>query len=194
MTASLDNRNSTLLRFLTKSSLSASLCLSCSLLTVSTAFIAGTASAVPVTNNIRQITATSFVYPVMGSRTSSDFGTRRHPIKKDIRRHHHGVDLAAPKGSIIRSIASGRVIYSDPFGGYGNLIVIKHSNGLTSHYGHCQKRAVQVGQSVNAGDIIGTVGSTGLSTGPHLHFEIRRDGEPQNPERFLPGLDVPAEG
>ena len=161
---------------------------------LSGSFLTSTAIAIPITAKVNHLTDNSFVYPVMGPRTSSDFGTRKHPINKKIRRHHHGVDLAAPKGSIIRAIATGRVIYSDPLGGYGNLIVIRHSNGLSSHYGHCQQRAVQVGQRVKAGEIIGTVGSTGLSTGPHLHFEIRKDGEPQHPESFLPGLDLPAEG
>jgi len=136
----------------------------------------------------------SFVYPLMGSRTSSDFGTRRHPVTKRHRRHHDGIDLAAPTGSIIRSIAAGRVIYADPWGGYGNLVVVKHDNGLTSHYGHCATTSVMVGQPVHAGDIIGTVGSTGLSTGPHLHFEIRSHGKPEHPERYLPGLATPAEG
>jgi len=163
-------------------------------LALSGTLITSVAEAIPVAAKVSQLTDNSFVYPVMGPRTSSDFGSRKHPINKKVRRHHHGVDLAAPKGAVIRSIATGRVIYSDPLGGYGNLIVIRHSNGLTSHYGHCQGRSVQVGQIVKAGDIIGTVGSTGLSTGPHLHFEIRKDGEPQHPERFLPGLDLPAEG
>jgi murein DD-endopeptidase MepM/ murein hydrolase activator NlpD len=135
----------------------------------------------------------SLVYPVMGPRMSGDFGMRKHPIKKR-HQHHHGIDLAAPMGAPIRSIAAGQVIYSDPFGGYGRIVVVRHASGLTSHYGHCAETHVQIGDRVAAGDIIGTVGSTGLSTGPHLHFEIRIDGKPQNPERYLPGLDSPAEG
>ena len=135
----------------------------------------------------------SLVYPVMGPRMSGDFGMRKHPIKKR-HHHHHGIDLAAPMGAPIRSIAAGQVIYADPFGGYGKIVVVRHASGLTSHYGHCAELNVQIGDRVAAGDIIGTVGSTGLSTGPHLHFEIRIDGKPQNPERYLPGLDSPAEG
>jgi murein DD-endopeptidase MepM/ murein hydrolase activator NlpD len=136
----------------------------------------------------------SFVYPLMGPRESSQYGLRRHPIKRKLRHHHDGIDLAAPKGAAIRAIAAGRVMYSDPFGGYGNLVVIKHESGLTSHYGHCDSLKVRVGQFVRPGDIIATVGNTGRSTGPHLHFEIRRNGEPQHPERILPGLADPTLG
>jgi murein DD-endopeptidase MepM/ murein hydrolase activator NlpD len=134
-----------------------------------------------------------FVYPVMGPRLSSDFGVRAHPIMK-VTRHHHGVDLAAPAGSLIRSIAGGQVIYADPHGGYGRFIVVRHANGLSSHYGHCQQVNVRIGQKVNAGDILGTVGSSGRSTGPHLHFEVRREGKPLDPNEILPGLSERAEG
>jgi murein DD-endopeptidase MepM/ murein hydrolase activator NlpD len=85
-------------------------------------------------------------------------------------------------------------MYADPFGGYGKLIVIQHSNGLTSHYGHCSRITVQPGRRVRAGDIIGSVGSTGISTGPHLHFELRKSGVPVNPEKILPGLAEVAQG
>ncbi len=138
-------------------------------------------------------TRISLVYPVMGPRMSSDFGLRRHPIRKH-HAHHHGVDLAAPQGAPIRVIAAGQVVYADPLGGYGKVVVIKHASGLTSHYGHCETLGVSIGQMVRPGDILGTVGSTGLSTGPHLHFEIRQDGKPQHPEKYLPGLDAPAAG
>lgn len=146
-------------------------------------------------SNANAIPATqiSLVYPVMGPRMSSDFGLRRHPIRKH-RTHHHGVDLAAPQGAPIRVIAGGQVVYADPLGGYGKIVVVRHASGLTSHYGHCDSIAVSIGQIVKPGDILGTVGSTGLSTGPHLHFEIRLDGKPQDPEKYLPGLDAPAAG
>jgi murein DD-endopeptidase MepM/ murein hydrolase activator NlpD len=138
-------------------------------------------------------TRTAFVYPVMGPRMSSDFGTRKHPVKK-VRRHHDGIDLAAPVGAPIRAIADGQVMYADPHGGYGRYVVIQHLDGFTSHYGHCEKLDVAPGQNVAAGQIIGTVGSSGVSTGPHLHFEIRRNGEARNPERYLPGLADQAAG
>jgi len=133
------------------------------------------------------------VYPLMGPRLSSEFGTRKHPVLK-VTRHHHGVDLAAPNGSPVRAIAAGQVIYADPFGGYGKFIVIKHINGLTSHYGHCSKLLVQPGETVKPGQLIAQVGSTGISTGPHLHFEVRKFGQPQDPEKYLPGLDQTGEG
>jgi murein DD-endopeptidase MepM/ murein hydrolase activator NlpD len=161
---------------------------------VAAAFCSHRCHALPITSGAHNLAATSFVYPVMGPRTSSSFGVRQHPVFRKTRRHHDGIDLAAPTGAIIRSIASGYVIYADRFGGYGNLIVVKHANGLTSHYGHCNQTLVEVGQKILAGGVIGTVGSTGLSTGPHLHFEIRRDGHPQHPETYLPGLATPAQG
>jgi murein DD-endopeptidase MepM/ murein hydrolase activator NlpD len=180
MTASL-NRSRTYVRLGLLATLTAAVCSSSS-------------HAIPIGSGVHNLAASNFVYPVMGPRTSSSFGIRQHPVTKKPRKHHDGIDLAAPTGATIRSIATGHVIFADRFGGYGNLVVIKHSDGLTSHYGHCNETSVRVGQKVLAGDVIATVGSTGLSTGPHLHFEIRRNGEPQHPERFLPGLASPAEG
>lgn len=130
---------------------------------------------------------TSFVYPVMGPRMSSHFGMRKHPVKKVVR-HHDGIDLAAPLDAPIRAIADGQVMYADPHGGYGRYVVIRHPDGFTSHYGHCQQLNVVPGQTVRAGQIIGTVGNSGISTGPHLHFEIRNNGEARDPEAYLPGL------
>lgn len=154
------------------------------------------AAAVPSASPARMITsvhAEAFVYPVMGPRLSSDFGKRRHPVKRVVQ-HHHGIDLAAPAGAPIRAIADGQVMFADPHGGYGKLVVVRHSNGLSSHYGHCARIHVQPGATVRAGEIIGTVGSTGISTGPHLHFELRKDGEPLDPERLLPGLAEASKG
>lgn len=135
----------------------------------------------------------NFVYPLQGTRQSSKYGRRQHPIKRRVI-HHHGIDLAAPTGSVIRAITDGVVVYADPHGGYGNFVVLKHAHGLTSHYGHCNRLRVKVGQRVRGGDIVATVGSTGVSTGPHLHFEIRKNGTPFNPELLLPDMDTPAAG
>lgn len=135
----------------------------------------------------------NFVYPLQGTRQSSKYGRRKHPIKKRII-HHHGIDLAAPTDSVIRAITDGVVVFADPHGGYGNFVVLKHAHGLTSHYGHCNRLRVQVGQRVRGGDIVATVGNTGVSTGPHLHFEIRKDGKPFNPELLLPEIDTPGAG
>jgi len=128
-----------------------------------------------------------FVHPVMSPRVSSNFGSRIHPINR-LKRHHNGIDLAAPGGAAIRAITDGIVVFADPYKGYGNLVVLQHKEGLTSHYGHCEKIKVVPGQRVQAGQIIATVGQTGHVTGPHLHFEIRLNGQAQNPEDFIPGL------
>ncbi len=152
----------------------------------------GEAYATPATFE-KIVSRPAFVYPVMGPRLSSDFGKRTHPVLRSTR-HHHGVDLAAPEQSPIRAIASGQVVYADPYAGYGNLVVLRHDDGMTSHYGHCRTIKVTIGQRVRPGQMIATVGNTGISTGPHLHFEIRSGGEPLNPETFLPGLASEAEG
>jgi murein DD-endopeptidase MepM/ murein hydrolase activator NlpD len=134
----------------------------------------------------------TFVYPVMAPRRSSDFGKRVHPIRKAVR-HHNGVDLAAPTGAPIRSVADGLVVFADSYAKYGNLVTIQHTGGLTTLYGHCEKISVQPGQTVRAGQIIGTVGNTGGSTGPHLHFETRINGKPHDPDKFIPALTDPVE-
>lgn len=137
--------------------------------------------------------AGGFVYPIMSPRLSSKFGPRRHPVRK-VHRHHSGIDLAVPKGTPIRAIAGGTVVFADPYKGYGTLIVVQHPNGLTSHYGHCSKILAVVGRKVRAGEVIGEVGSTGLATGPHLHFELRENGKAINPEKFLADLTAVPQG
>ena len=134
-----------------------------------------------------------FVYPVMSPRLSSDYGRRIHPIRR-FSQFHQGIDLAAPRGVPIRSIRAGTVVFADPYAGYGKLIVIRHENGMTSHYGHCGEIRVNPGQNVLAGQIIGSVGNTGLSTGPHLHFEVRFNGAAVDPERYVPGLSLQGQG
>ena len=93
--------------------------------------------------------------------------------------------MGAPAGTSIRAFGAGTVIEAGPRGGYGNLVVIDHGNGITSRYAHQSSLDVEVGQVVTAGDVIGRVGSTGASTGPHLHFEIRRDGVSRDPAPYL---------
>lgn len=136
---------------------------------------------------------TSFVYPIVGPERASNFGVRKHPIYKVVR-HHNGVDLSAPRGAHIRAVADGLVVFSSPYAGYGRLVVIQHKDGITTHYGHCDEMRVKTGARVKAGQIIATVGSTGNTTGPHLHFEIRERGEPLNPDKFLPSLTAQGEG
>ena len=134
-----------------------------------------------------------FTYPVMSPRISSSFGMRKHPLLK-FSRKHQGTDLAADMGAPIRAVAPGRVVFADPYAGYGNFVVIEHAHGVTTHYGHCDQIKVKTGQRIHGGDIIATIGNTGLSSGSHLHFEIRINGEAKNPESLIPDLAEHADG
>ncbi|MEH1849257.1 MAG: peptidoglycan DD-metalloendopeptidase family protein [Nostoc sp.] len=116
--------------------------------------------------------------------TSSPFGWRIHPIL-GYRRFHAGLDFAASYGSTIRAADSGRVIFAGWYGGYGRAVIIDHGNGMTTLYGHTSELYVSEGQAVERGQAIGAVGSTGFSTGPHLHFEVRRNGTPVDPANYL---------
>lgn len=112
--------------------------------------------------------------------------TSRYGAREAIRDHtHQGLDIAAPTGTKIKAAADGIVSYSGVKGGYGNLIILDHGNGIETYYGHCSKLCVNVGEEVKAGDIIAEVGSTGNSTGPHLHLEIRRNGNYVDPANYL---------
>ncbi|MBD6619470.1 peptidoglycan DD-metalloendopeptidase family protein [Komarekiella sp. 'clone 1'] len=122
-------------------------------------------------------------YPSNAS-TSSPFGWRIHPVL-GYRRFHSGLDFAASYGSTIRAADSGTVIFAGWYGGYGRAIIINHGKGITTLYGHSSELYVSEGQTVERGQAIAAVGSTGLSTGPHLHFEVRRDGTPVNPADYL---------
>jgi murein DD-endopeptidase MepM/ murein hydrolase activator NlpD len=121
--------------------------------------------------------AAGFVWPVLGPVTSP-FGWRWG-------RMHEGIDIAAAAGTPIRAAAAGTVIYAGWLGGYGNLVVIDHGGGVATAYGHQSGIAVGTGAPVAQGQVIGYVGSTGHSTGPHLHFEVRVNGVPQDPLGYL---------
>lgn len=124
--------------------------------------------------------------PLKFSRISSGFSRARfHPILKKTR-PHLGVDYAAPSGTPVRSAANGTVIEAGWSGGYGKIVRIRHSRGLETLYGHLSRIAVKRGQSVVQGDLIGNVGSTGLSTAPHLDYRIRQRGEFVNPLKLTP--------
>ncbi len=127
---------------------------------------------------------TRYLKPVDGV-ISSHFGQRRHPILGTVR-HHNGIDIACAIGSEVRAALPGKVIMASWSGGYGNLIKISHKGEITeSRYGHLSKLLVSAGQMVKTGELVGLSGQTGLATGPHLHFELFRDGFLINPERFL---------
>ena len=122
--------------------------------------------------------------PLPGVRVSSGFGMRFHPILH-IARLHAGCDLGAPSGTPIHAAADGVVVLAGDRGGYGMNVTIDHGNSLGTTYNHQSKLLVKAGDVVKRGDIIGLVGTTGLSTGPHLHFETRLKGQPINPEGLI---------
>ena len=124
------------------------------------------------------ISAAGLVWPVQGKLTSG-FGPRWGRL-------HAGIDLAAGTGTPIKAAKAGEVIFSGSYSGYGNCVIIDHGGGLTTLYAHQSRVAAREGAQVAQGAVIGYVGSTGHSTGPHLHFETRVNGSPQNPRRFLP--------
>jgi len=120
-----------------------------------------------------------FIRPVPG-RITSTFGMRYHPVLH-VRKLHTGVDFGAPRGTPIHAAATGVVLLAGYTRGYGNCIIIDHGGGVATLYGHCSSLGVSEGQSVKQGQVIGRVGATGYATGPHLHFEVRRNGVPVQP-------------
>ena len=117
---------------------------------------------------------------------NNEFGFRRNPFGGRSYEFHPGMDIDGERGSIVVAPANGTVIKAGWQGGYGNMIEIDHGNGLTTRYGHLSRINIQVGDTIGRGQEIGLVGSTGRSTGPHLHFEIRLNDKAINPRRFLP--------
>lgn len=131
--------------------------------------------ALAIVNNIKLS-----VLPVTGRITS------RYGERSSLRRSTHtGLDIACTTGTDIKVVSNGTVTFSGKKGSYGNLIIVDHGNGVETWYGHCSKLYEKVGDTVNAGDVIAAVGSTGNSTGPHLHFEIRINGECVNPQNYV---------
>jgi murein DD-endopeptidase MepM/ murein hydrolase activator NlpD len=129
------------------------------------------------------LSATPSIWPARGFPTS-EFGVRDDPYTGQPNMHL-GVDMAGKIGTRVVSPASGVVIFSGDRGAYGNMIAIEHGRGIVTHYGHLQRTLVKVGETVERGQHIGALGNTGRSTGPHLHYEIRVNGVPVNPRRFI---------
>ena len=123
------------------------------------------------------------IWPIVGEITSP-FGWRTHPIYGD-GRFHSGMDIGGDYGDPILAAAAGTVIYSGWISGYGYAVIIDHGGGLSTLYGHNESLAVGEGQAVSQGQVIAYCGSTGNSTGPHCHFEVRENGEPVDPMGYL---------
>ncbi len=134
-----------------------------------------------------KITSTGFMRPI-GGRITSPFGWRTHPIFNS-RTFHSGVDIAGPNHGSIHASNSGKVIYSGWYGGYGKVVILDHGvvNGrpTTTLYAHMSSIKVGQGQFVHKGDVVGYEGTTGYSTGPHVHFEVRINGKPNNPLNYI---------
>jgi murein DD-endopeptidase MepM/ murein hydrolase activator NlpD len=124
------------------------------------------------------VSAAGFIWPVRGVITSG-YGYRWG-------RMHTGIDIAAPSGTSIGAAKEGEVIYADWLGGYGQLVAVDHGDSVVTLYAHQSKMAVAEGQEVTQGQVIGYVGTTGHSTGNHLHFEVRIDAHPRDPRPYLP--------
>jgi murein DD-endopeptidase MepM/ murein hydrolase activator NlpD len=122
--------------------------------------------------------------PVSTGYISSGFGERVDPFTGG-EEFHEGIDFAAPQGTRIRAVAAGIVTWAGPRGGFGNMVQIDHGNGYATRYGHAYQVLVHVGETVQRGDVIGLVGNTGRSTGPHVHFEVLKNGREVDPARFV---------
>ncbi|MFW5710002.1 MAG: M23 family metallopeptidase [Bacteroidota bacterium] len=127
---------------------------------------------------------TAFASPVNKGRKTSGFGVRRDPIQHD-KRFHSGIDIACPIGTRISAARNGKVIFSGYSGGYGKLVIIKHSRNYCTYYGHLNKILVKKGDTVATGQKIAISGNTGRTTGPHLHFEVRKYEKPIDPGLLL---------
>lgn len=126
---------------------------------------------------------TPSIWPASG-RITSGFGWRNSPLEEGSELHQ-GVDIAVSTGTPIVATADGEVVHSGPAGGYGNMVQIRHGNGIETIYGHNSRLAVTVGQTVKKGQIISYAGSTGYSTGPHVHYEVRENGTAVDPMKYL---------
>ena len=138
-------------------------------------------------SNQVQVSSKTFIKPISGSITSP-FGYRIHPIFKS-RIFHSGIDIGGPNGGAIRASNDGKVIYTGWYGGYGKVVILDHGvidgKPITTLYAHMSSISVSNGQFVKKGQTVGREGSTGYSTGPHCHFEVRVNGKPTNPLNYI---------
>jgi len=132
----------------------------------------------------KTIRFTPTIWPIRG-RVASHYGGRLDPLTGD-KEVHLGLDISGTFGSAVHAPADGVVIYAARKADYGNLIIIDHGNGLTTRLGHLSRFAVRVGRAVSKGEVVGYVGMTGRTTGPHLHYEVRVSDKPVNPRNYLP--------
>jgi murein DD-endopeptidase MepM/ murein hydrolase activator NlpD len=135
---------------------------------------------------LRERAAVPSIWPVEGT-LESGYGVRRNPFGGSSYESHEGQDIEALMGTPVVAAASGTVTIACAQNGYGNVVYVDHGNGLSTRYGHLSQIDAVVGQKVTRGDVLGRVGSTGRSTGPHLHYEVRINNAPVNPRLYLPG-------
>ena len=126
------------------------------------------------------------IWPVAGGETTDSFGGRRDPFGGSSPEFHSGQDISAERGTPVYAAGIATVKFAGTQGGYGQIVVLDHGDGITTRYGHLSKIEVVAGQQLARGEMIGRVGSTGRSTGPHLHYEVRINEEPVNPRAYLP--------
>ncbi len=137
-----------------------------------------------LTKNFERLASTPSILPTPGWLSSEFSKSRFHPVLHQSR-PHEGIDLSAPMGAPIVAPASGRVISVSNEPGYGNTFQIDHGNGIVTKFAHCSRIVVHVGQQVTRGQLIATVGNTGLATGPHLHYEVHVNGQPVDPLKYV---------
>ena len=128
---------------------------------------------------------TAFLSPIQYGKATSSFGSRKDPFNSRRMEFHKGIDIGCRIGTNVHSARSGEVVFSGYEEGYGNLVIVEHEFGYRSYYGHLSKILVNKGDSVQSGSLIALSGNTGRTTGPHLHFEIRKNGRALNPMTFL---------